>query len=83
MLAILVYAAAVAIPVYLLYRFRSLGWFWHLLAIAAAVAMGFVSIPPEIQGRSFDLSFGFTLVVLLLWGFGGLFLPRRHRVKPA
>ncbi len=83
MLAILVYLAALAIPSMLLYRFHSQAWYWHVLAIAAGIALGFVPIPPDLQRRGFDLLFGFTLVILLFWGIGGLLLPHRHREKHA
>ncbi len=83
MLAILVYLAALAIPVSTLYHFGPQSWYWHLLAIAAAAALGFVPIPPEYQRRGFDLLLGFALVVLLFWGVGGLILPHRHREKHA
>ncbi len=83
MLAILVYLAAAAIPVYTLYRFGSQSWYWHVAAIAAAIALGFVPIPPDFQRRGIDLLLGCSLVVLLLWGVGGLILPHRHRERHA
>ena len=83
MLAALVYVAAVAIPVYLLYRFGSQSWYWHVLAIAVAVALGFVPIPPDFQKLGFDLLFGFALAALLVWGLGGLIRPHHHRERHA
>jgi len=85
MLAVLVYLAAIAIPVYLLYRFRTQAWYWHLLAIAAAVSLGFVPMPPQWRGAGVDLLFGFALTFLILWGGGGLvvFRPHTHREKHA
>ncbi len=83
MLAILVYLVALAVPGYLLYRFRSQAWYWHVLSIAAGLALGLVPIPPELQKRGFDLLIGFCFVVLLFWGIGGLILPHRVREKHA
>jgi hypothetical protein len=83
MLAILVYLAAAAIPAYFLYRYRSQGWYWHVLAIAAGIALGMVPIPPDYQRRGIDLVLGFVVVVLLFWGIGGLFMPHRHRERHA
>jgi len=78
MLAILVYLVAIGVPLYLLYRFGSKGWYWHVLAIAAAVALGFVPTPPEWKSPTADLAFGFVLTFLLLWGAGGLVVHRPH-----
>jgi hypothetical protein len=83
MLAVLVYLAAMALPALLLYRFHSTPRFWHLLAIAVAVAAGFVPIPAELQKRGFDLGIGFVLLFLLFWGIGGLIVPRGHRERHA
>ena len=83
MLAVLVYLAAAAFPAYLLYRFQSRSWYWHVCAIAAGIALGMVPIPPEFQKRGFDLLFGAALVVLLFWGIGGLIMPHRHRERHA
>jgi hypothetical protein len=83
MLAVPVYLAALAIPIYLLYRYHAQTWFWHILAIAAGLSLGFVSIPPELQRRGFDLLFGFLMVVLLFWGVGGLIIYRTHHPKHA
>ncbi len=83
MLAVLVYLAALALPVYLLYHFQAQRWYWHVLAVAVAIGLGFVPIPPDLQRRGFDLVFGFTLVFLLLWGVGGLIMPHRHRERHA
>ena len=71
LLAVLVYVVAIALPIGLLYRFHSQRWFWHAAAIAAALAIGLVSTPPEWKGAAFDLAFGFVFVVLMVWGIGG------------
>jgi hypothetical protein len=78
MWAVLVYLAAIGIPVYLLYRFRSQAWYWHILAITAGVALGFVPTPPELKSATYDLLFGFVLAMLLIWGVGGLVVFRPH-----
>ncbi len=83
MLAVLVYLAAAAIPVYLLYIFRGRSWYWHVLAIVAAVSVGFIPIPPEFQRRGIDLMLGSAVVALLFWGIGGLIIPHHHREKHA
>ena len=83
-MAILVFLLAFAIPVYLLYRFDSHSWIWHVLAIAAALGLGFVPTPPEWKTKTFDLLFGSVFMFLLVWGIGRL-LPvvRHHHAKHA
>jgi hypothetical protein len=79
LLAVLVYLAAIGIPAYLLYRFGTWAWYWHLLAIAASLAIGMTPIPSNLQTRGFDLLFGFSFVAPLFWGAGGLIVYRPHR----
>jgi len=81
LLAVLVYLAAIGIPIFLLYWFGSKPLFLHCLSLAASIGLGFLPIPPGIQGPSFDLIFGFTFVVLLIWGAGGIIFfhsPAHH-----
>lgn len=82
-LAVLVYLLAFAIPLFLLYRYHSLAWYWHALAILAALGMGFIQTPPEWKSQTFDLLFGAVFVVLAVWGIGGLVAFRWHREKHA
>lgn len=77
-LAILIYLLAFAIPLFLLYRYHSVGWYWHVLALLAAVGMGFVQPP-----AGFDLVYGALFVSLVVWGLGGLVTFRWHREKHA
>ena len=76
MLAILVYLAAIGAPIALLYRFGTQSWYWHCVSLAAAIGLGFVSIPARFQGPATDLIFGFTFFVLLIWGAGGIIFFR-------
>ena len=80
MLAVLVYLLAMGFPIYLLYRFHSQAWYWHTLSVLGAIALGFIPIPFEYQKPEFDLLFGFTFIVLMIWGAGGLILfrPQHH-----
>ena len=86
MLAVLVYGAAVAFTIYLLYRYGSRHWYWHVLALALAVALGLAPPLPGWQGPNVDLVLGFVFLVLAVWGFGGLVTllsPHRGHHKPA
>ena len=75
---VLVYLLAIGIPAFLLYRFHSQSWPWHVLAIAAAFGLGFMPTPPAWKTIGFDLAFGFGFIFLLAWGFGGLVMYRPH-----
>jgi hypothetical protein len=80
---ILVFLLAFSIPAYLAYRFHSHSWIWHALAIAAALVLGFVPMPPEWQSKTFDLILGATVASLIVWGITGLFaVERHHRYSP-
>jgi hypothetical protein len=82
MFAVLVYLLAMGIPVYLLYRFHSITWYWHMLAVVAALALGFTPTPFVIQKPEFDLLFGFVFIALMIWGAGGLILYRPEHHGP-
>lgn len=83
LLAVLVYTAAIAIPVFLLYHFHSQAWYWHLVAVIASLVLGLSPIPPDFQTRGFDLFFGFVFIGLISWGLGGLIVFRAHHEKHA
>jgi hypothetical protein len=87
MLAILVYLLAMGIPLYLLFRYHSQSWYWHLLSVAAAVGLGFLPLPSQLQRPEFDLVFGFLFIALLVWGVCGLLLfqtdSQKHHHKHA
>ncbi|HTS28619.1 MAG TPA: hypothetical protein VMH81_22265 [Bryobacteraceae bacterium] len=81
MLAVLVYVAAMAIPIYLLHHYHSQAWHWHVLAVIASIVLGLAPLPDGFQGRGFDLMLGFVFVSLLFWGAGGLLVyhPAHHK----
>ena len=74
MLAVLVYLVAMGLPLYLLFHFHSQAWYWHTLAIVAAIGLGFIPLPAQMQKPLFDLAFGFVFIALLIWGVCGLLL---------
>ena len=78
MLAVLVYLLAMGIPIFLLFHFHPRAWYWHSLCLLAAVTLGFIPIPIELQKPEFDLLFGFTFTVLMIWGAGGLIALGTH-----
>jgi len=78
-----IYLIAIAIPVLLLYHFHSAAWYWHVLAIVAALALGFVPTPAELKTTTFDLLFGSVFIFLMVWGIGGLIVFHPHHEKHA
>ena len=83
MLAVLVYLAAMALPLWLLHRYGSQLWLWHGLAIAGAIFLGFIPTPVAFKGVGVDLVFGFAFIFLMVWGVGGLVVYRPHLHKHA
>jgi hypothetical protein len=77
-LAILVYLAAIGIPIWLVYEYGTVSWYWHCLALAAAIGLGFLPIPAILQGPAYDLLFGFAFIVLMMWGAGGIIFYHLH-----
>ena len=78
MLAILVYLAALCLPLWLLHRFGSQRWLWHVLAIACSLVLGLLPTPVAFQGVATDLTIGFGFLFLMVWGVGGLVVYRPH-----
>jgi hypothetical protein len=83
MSAILAYLAALALPAYLVYRFGSLGWYWHMLSILAALAVGLTPMPSALNNPMGELMTGVVFVFLAAWGIGGLVVHRPHRERHA
>jgi hypothetical protein len=83
LLAIVLDAFAVFIPIYLLYRFRSQAWYWHVLAIIVALVIGLMPGTALLQTEGGSLLYGFWFVFLMVWGIGGLIPFRLLRKKHA
>ena len=74
---------ALALPIYLLYQFRSQAWYWHVLAVIVALVIGLMPGTALLQTLGGSMLYGFVFVVLMLWGIGGLIPFRRLRAKHA
>jgi hypothetical protein len=80
----LLYATAAVLALVLLYFYHT-SWYWHVLSVAVALAIGMV--PPELipvpasWGPVRDLTVGFVFVFLLVWGLAAVMF-RRHHVTP-
>ena len=75
--------ASVAVPIYLLYRFRSQAWYWHVLAVIVALVIGLMPGTALLQTENGSLLYGFWFLVLMIWGVGGLIPFRLLRKKHA
>jgi hypothetical protein len=82
-LAMVLYVVAMAIPIYLLYRFHSQAWYWHALAVIAGLALGLMPGTVLLQTTGGTLLYGFLFIVLMIWGIGGLILYRPQHQKHA
>lgn len=78
-----VYLLSFLIAVALLFTIHSRPWYLHVLAIGAALALGFWQRPPEWNSTQFDMAFGAVIIFLLSWGIGGLLTLRFHHAKHA
>lgn len=81
-LVFLVYGCSFALALVLLYFFHA-RWYWHVLSIAAAFAIGMYPPPEQWAGPKFDLLLGFLFVFLFVWGVGEIFFHRIHRARGA
>jgi hypothetical protein len=77
-LPFLVYGAAALIALALLYFVRARSWYWHVLSVLAALAVGLVPIPPKYNTTQGTLVVGSFFVFLLLWGVAAPFFRKRR-----
>lgn len=71
-----VYGTAFLLALALLY-IRHTAWYWHVIAVAAALALGLTPFPDGL--RPPDLLTGFVFVFLFLWGIGEIVIHPYHR----
>ena len=81
--AVVIYLAALCLPIYVLFQFGSQAWYWHAMAVLGALALGLIPMPLWLQSQALDLALGFAFVALIVWGAGGLILFRTHHEKRA
>ena len=77
------FAAAIGIPIFLLWFFGRQAWFLHVLALAAALAIGFAPPTPVLNTMSGGAPlgtfiYGFVVAILFIWGVGGVFAKKRQ-----
>ncbi len=77
------FAAAILLPILLLWFFGRRAWFLHALALGLALAIGFAPPTPVLNAMSGGTPvgtfiYGFVVGVLMIWGIGGLFFKKRQ-----
>ena len=72
LLAALVFVLGVSLPIYLLFRFHPLAWPWHVLAVLAALAVGFSPGTALLNTVPGTFLYGFAIGFLGIWGLGGI-----------
>ena len=78
MLVYVVYGFSVALALVFVYLFHA-RWYWHVLSVVAALAVGFSPPVAGWEGPSRDLAYGFVVLFLLVWGLAEPFVHRFHR----
>ena len=66
----LIYSLALAAAVYLLWRFSHVRWYWHVLAAAAALTIGFMPPLTAEATALYDMLIGTAFLLLIVWGIG-------------
>jgi len=72
------YALAGILAISILHQCGAVAWYWHVLSIATAFAIGFFPLQPDWIRPSLDLSLGFSFTFLFLWGVCGLLVHAHH-----
>ena len=66
----LAYGGAVLLALLLLYLYEPTRWVWHILALAIAVGLAVIRLPPEFSTPAGTLALGSLILFLLFWGLG-------------
>ncbi len=74
------YGFSVALALVIVYFFHA-RWYWHVLSVLAALAIGFSPPIPGWDGPTRDLVYGFAFLFLLVWGLAEPFLHHFHRQR--
>ncbi len=77
-LVYVVYGFSASLALLFVYLFHT-RWYWHVLSVLTALAVGFSPPLPGWEGPSRDLVYGFVVLFLLVWGLAEPFVHRHHR----
>ena len=82
----LIYGIAAVLALALLYFFHA-DWYWHVLSIALALAIGLLPpnmIPaPATWGPARDILLGSVFTFLVIWGIAAPLFRRHHHAQHA
>ncbi|HWB98589.1 MAG TPA: hypothetical protein VG672_17890 [Bryobacteraceae bacterium] len=77
------YGVSLALAVLLLYFFHARSWYWHMLSVLCALALGLLPPLEKWQGPAYDLMLGSVFVFLLIWGIGGMLMFKTRHERHA
>ncbi|HTT64694.1 MAG TPA: hypothetical protein VMG35_22740 [Bryobacteraceae bacterium] len=77
-LVYVVYGFAFVLALLFVYLFHA-RWYWHVLSVLAALAVGLSPPLPGWDGPSRDLVYGSVFLFLMVWGLAEPFIHRFHR----
>lgn len=66
-LVALCYGSALLLALVLLWRFGVKSWYWHLLSLAVALAVGLTPLPQSLNTPQGSLTVGWVFIFLLIW----------------
>ena len=79
LLVALCYGSATLLSLYLLWHFGAKRWYWHVLSIVVALAIGLTPMPTILIHQSMTLVVGWIFALLFIWGVAApLFAYRQH-----
>ena len=79
-LVALCYGSALLLALILLWRFGVKSWYWHVLSLAAAVAVGLTPLPQSLNTPQGTLGVGWVFVFLVVWAVAApVFVWLEHR----
>lgn len=79
MWVIAAYGASAVLALLVLFFSGAKSWYWHLLSVALALAVGLTPIPVKLNTPTMSLVVGSVFTFLLLWGVAAPFVGRRRR----
>lgn len=74
------YGSAIAVSLALLWYFGARSWYWHVLSLGGALAIGLTPLPPAWNSPEMTLLVGWVFLLLFLWGvLAPVFALSHHR----